>query len=222
MKKKVHLTDKIHHSVQRALDIISPSFVEVFVEGQKMFESEKRIDQFLALLPDDTSRTELREIFTRYKKNVDRWEAFVIYYNSKIQSSHKKWKNRLLVEEIMIQYSYPRLDINVSKGLNHLLKSPYCVHPKTGKVSIPINPKTIDKFDPITTPTINMLIDEVNRYDKIDQEAAGEGEKIAVKKIKDYKKTALNKSIHLFEEFLRNLQHARKVENENQNKTLNF
>ena len=34
----------------------------------------------------------------------------------------------------MLQYCYPRLDVNVSCGLNHLLKSPFCVHPKTGKI----------------------------------------------------------------------------------------
>ena len=59
-----------------------------------------------------------------------------------------------LPDEIMLQYTYPRLDIEVTKGLNHLLKAPFCVHPKTGRVCVPIDPRAADKFDPITVPTV--------------------------------------------------------------------
>ena len=48
----------------------------------------------------------------------------------------KPAKAKYTFEEVILQLAYPRLDINVTKGLNHLLKSPFCVHPKTGKIEI--------------------------------------------------------------------------------------
>lgn len=109
----------------------------------------------------------------------------------------------------MLQYAYPRLDIHVSKGMNHLLKSPFCIHPKTGKVCIPFNVNTVDKFDPNKVPTITTLIEEINKFDLKDK-TEQETYDLNVKRIKDYKKTSINKSLHIINEFLCKLETERK------------
>ena len=52
----------------------------------------------------------------------------------------------------MFAYTFPRLDLEVSKHMNHLLKAPFCVHPKTGRVCVPIDPALADDFDPMVRP----------------------------------------------------------------------
>jgi DNA primase small subunit len=96
----------------------------------------------------------------------------------------------------MLQYCYPRLDVNVSKGVNHLLKSPFCVHPKTGRVCVPMDPEAMDEFDPFSVPTISQLCEELNNIEQSEEN----------KKVKDYKKTSLGEYMTVFEEFLKGLE----------------
>lgn len=66
------------------------------------------------------------------------------------------------LEDIILQYTYPRLDAEVSKHRNHLLKAPFCVHPKTGRVCVPVDPDSIDSFRPERVPTVGQLLRELD------------------------------------------------------------
>ena len=75
------------------------------------------------------------------------------------------------MEDIILQYTYPRIDAEVSKHRNHLLKAPFCVHPKTGRICVPVDPDKIDEFDPELVPTVGQLLREL---DATTSESAGE------------------------------------------------
>lgn len=64
----------------------------------------------------------------------------------------------------MFQLLFPRLDTNVSTQMNHLLKAPFCIHPETWKVCIPIPIETIFIFDPLNVPTLPLLIREIDQF----------------------------------------------------------
>ncbi|NXK49534.1 PRI1 primase, partial [Chauna torquata] len=138
--------------------------------------------------------------------------------------------------EIMLQYCFPRLDINVSKGVGHLLKSPFSVHPKTGRISVPLDLQRLDQFDPFAVPTIryasrlgvravpaplaatttsrvscSSLCHELDAAgDSGEQEDSGETE--PKRRARDYKRTSLAPYVRVFEQFLEEMEHARRGE----------
>lgn len=63
--------------------------------------------------------------------------------------------------EIVFSYTFPRVDVEVTKGVNHLLKAPFCAHPKTGKICIPMDVHDIENFDPNNQPTLRTIHEEL-------------------------------------------------------------
>lgn len=71
----------------------------------------------------------------------------------------------MCLKDIKLCILFPRLDINVSKHINHLLKSPFCVHPKTGLISVPLNEEDIINFDITKVPSLDDIISGLNSTD---------------------------------------------------------
>ncbi|GAB0091765.1 DNA primase [Sergentomyia squamirostris] len=194
-------SDYLHERVRRALVIIDSVFEDICLKDQDLFSRPENVQKLLlARIQDETIRAELKSKILGLPNDSKLIWAMFEGYMSSIKSKHPRYK--YIVEDVKISLIYPRLDINVSKGVNHLLKAPFCVHPKTGKVCVPFKPEMTAKFDPTTVPNLSVLCSEINAYDKKNAENAEKFD-IGISNIQSYKKTSLHKAVHIFEEFIR-------------------
>eukprot|EP00879_Flechtneria_rotunda_P032488 GHRR01035701.1.p1 GENE.GHRR01035701.1~~GHRR01035701.1.p1 ORF type:complete len:267 (+),score=123.45 GHRR01035701.1:919-1719(+) len=108
--------------------------------------------------------------------SVRRWDELVKLVTEQYQwLRHEKQYQRAnalekCLSDILFAYSYPRLDVEVTKKMNHLLKAPFCVHPKTGKICVPIDPAAAWEFDPDDVPTVQQLVQEMAAVKQEQQE----------------------------------------------------
>lgn len=127
-----------------------------------------------------------------------RWEAIQACTRKECSKAGKsKDSNRNIklmekaIKDIVFAYTYPRLDIEVSKKMNHLLKAPFCVHPKTGKVCVPIDPIRAWEFDPDTVCTVGKLLNELNVKSSEEKVNGNDGESA-------YMVTEMGKAVQTF------------------------
>ncbi|XP_077368784.1 DNA primase small subunit [Festucalex cinctus] len=212
--KKVVLTEPIHPFIRESLTVVERYFSMYALQQQDILGRKESVEQVLALVPEDV-RKELQQDFKNEKNPEKRWQL-VIEQASRKQAAAKKGQH--FEKEIMLQYCYPRLDVNVSKGVNHLLKSPFSVHPKTGRISVPMDLTELDTFDPFNVPTISLLCDELDQAKVAEVEdenvelKENEEEAAEKRKIRDYKRTSIAKYIKYFDKFLDGVSQSRKGE----------
>ncbi|XP_020274034.1 DNA primase small subunit isoform X1 [Asparagus officinalis] len=166
--RKVSLTGPVLHPflVRSYTEVLKVIFEEKLLLNQKLLSSDERCQRILEVIPDDSVAGELRDKWQRNQRSKSKQDIDIVRWDQlkqMLQSGKQKVQAlRRCVEEIVFSYTYPRLDVEVSKHMNHLLKAPFCIHPKTGRICVPIDPNNCDDFDPRTVPTISQLIDELN------------------------------------------------------------
>lgn len=157
-------------------EICLPLFEQRILPEQMLLESPDRFEAMLSQLPANVADALRDEWHRNIRTSVERWEQL----KRTVDSTWKDQKGAAFSVKpyvaITLAFSYPRLDVAVSKGLNHLLKSPFCVHPKTGRICVPIDPENCEFFDPDEVPTVTNLIDDLNSSISTGVNSQGEGE----------------------------------------------
>lgn len=189
-------------SCRRSLDILKEHFQRDILEAQDPWAEPVNAERLLHLLPDKVLSDSLRKKWDAApgRSSVSKWADIDALAKT---GASKTLDGRALLEakqDIVLEYTYPRLDVEVSKKQIHLLKSPFVIHPGTGRVCVPIDTKRLNKFDPLGVPTVTELLGEIDAYD---ERAVKEEEDVI--NIRDYEKTSLRPYVDYFRTYVAGL-----------------
>lgn len=199
--KKVNVRRPLHPHLERSLNILKEHFQVSVLAEQDPWASSEKSTHLLNLLPDPTLRAALQKKWDSAPNRASASKWADIDTLAKSGALSKTGKELLEAkQDIVLEYTYPRLDAEVSKKLNHLLKSPFVIHPGTGRVCVPIDTRRVEEFDPLSVPTVTQLLQEIDEWE------GEEGEK----KMQDWEKTSLKPYVDYFRKFVANLMEEEK------------
>jgi DNA primase small subunit len=176
---------KIYKLKRNFINPVYPAYLSaVSIMKNYFFEIVKEQD----ILKDEKMKTNLKNIISMYfslidmnyineilEKNMNSLNKIkkIFEFLQKGESILKK-KNQIhyfyaesCINEFMMIILYPRLDGNVTRQFSHLLKGPFCVHPETGYISVPLSIELMEKFSLDKIPKVDYLLyDEIINEDK--------------------------------------------------------
>jgi len=167
----------LHPSVERAAGLLASAWTDTILPAQRWLDGPATWDRILAHIPDEVVRARLASRWAREgaiaegndgRVSVRRWGELEAEVAKEARPAPSDAKNAAVRDRkaaiaraplrAMLACAYPRLDVDVSKKRNHLLKAPFCVHPKTGKVCVPFDAADAAGFDPDGVPTVGDLV----------------------------------------------------------------
>ena len=108
--KKVILKGALHPSVERAKNVIEQYFVKLCLVDQDILGTREGWSKVLALVTEEDLKADFIKICETGKSSEDRWEKMKnrAEYHKGLANTIKKKKIENIIEEIMIQFAYPR------------------------------------------------------------------------------------------------------------------
>lgn len=187
----------------RSLDMLKMHFQQDVLQDQDPWASDEQAERLLRLLPDRGLTDALRRKWDAApgRASAAKWADIDAVARA---GGSKSLNPRALLEakqDIVLEYTYPRLDIDVSKKLNHLLKSPFVVHPGTGRVCVPIDAARPEAFDPLAVPTVQGLLAEIDAW-RDGGGGGGDDGGEGAKPVADWEKTSLKPYVDYFRSFV--------------------
>jgi len=150
---------QLHPMMIDSLQIID-DYWEDFIKTQELFADDKAKQRVLQEIKiDDDAKRLIEKDINETDDSEEVWQI-LMQYDQEINTKQKiktKKRDKHFLQRIKMSYCYPRIDIKVTEGFNHLLKAPFSVHPKTGKICVPFRAADVDAFDLEQVPTISSI-----------------------------------------------------------------
>ena len=164
--RKRKFVEPIYPSFLEDLSIVKNDFYEIIKEQDLLnYEEIKKlfkdiIKMYFCLIDMEI----IESILENRKMNSLKKVKKIHEYLKKAENILKDKNNITLchsdscINEFIMSILSPRLDSMVTRQAVHLLKGPFCVHPKTGFVSVPMSLELLQQFDLKKIPKIDNLI----------------------------------------------------------------
>lgn len=118
-----------HPALVRAKEIIGAEFSDIMMNEQNVLCDEKQRNKIANMLPKSEMKDQITNSWEQYtdydnpENSAKLWRVFEKVILNPVHASKNKSVD--FIASAMFTFLYPRIDANVSKGINHLLKSPF-------------------------------------------------------------------------------------------------